>query len=122
MREIVKRMFSEIEFGHDNMIDKQFSIRDRIVREGYNQYRYYLWGSNIFTKKADGTIEFSFCGYMTNTTKDRIHDFMHHEVHFPCSVYQKDYQMHLLIGDSVIDIDICKRYSINVKTREVKVI
>ncbi len=122
MREIVKRMFSEIEFGHDNMIDKQFSIRDRIVREGYNQYRYYLWGSNIFTKKADGTIEFSFCGYMTDTTKNRIRDFMCHEVHFSCSVYQKDWQIYLMIGDSDIEIDTHKRYSINVKTREVKAI
>ena len=85
MREIVKTMFRELEFGHDNTMDKMFSVRDRIVKEGYNQYRYYLWGSNIFTKKADNTIEFSFCGYMTNTTKDRISAFMWHETNFPCS-------------------------------------
>lgn len=122
MRVVVENMLREIEFGHNNLIEKSFSCRDRIKREGYNQYKYYLWDSNIFTKKADNTIEFSFCGYRTQTTKNRISDFMQYEVRFPCYIYQKNYIEYLKIGDSVIELDIHKRYSINLKTREVKII
>ena len=121
MREIVKTMFREIEFG-SNIFDKMFSCRDRLKREGYNQYKYYLWGSNIFNKRADGKIEFSFCGYQTSTTKNRISDFLWHEINYHCTLRQKNYQMYLIIGDSKIKIDSDKRYEINPKTREVKII
>lgn len=121
MRVVVENMFREIEFGHNNMIDKSFSVRDRLKREGYNQYRYYLWDSNIFTKRADGIIEFSFCNWSTQTTKERISNFLWHETNFKCYVHQKDFNMYLTIGDSEILLDTSKTYTINPKTREVKV-
>ena len=75
MRTIEENIIREIQFGSSNQLEKNFSIRDTVIKEGYNQYKIYLWNSLIFAKSAK-TNKYYFCfhGYMTTTTKMELVD------------------------------------------------
>lgn len=74
MREIEKTMIREI-FSNAGQWKKSFSCRDSVECKGYNTFNYYLWENNIFSKDSTG-IEFSFCGWSSQTTKNRLNAFL----------------------------------------------
>ena len=90
MRAVEKNIIREIQFGSNNQVEKNFSCRDRLKKEGYNQYKIYLWDSLIFYHSAKTNKNyFSFCGYMTNTTKGRINAFITGLSGACAGIYQK---------------------------------
>lgn len=114
MRTIEKKMINEIQFGN-NQIVKNFSCRDRLKKEGYNQYKIYLWDSLIFFHSAKTNKSyFCFHGYMTNTTKGRINAFIAGLSEVCASIYQKNYQLFYTAknGNYIVKIDTKKYYEI----------
>ena len=120
MRVVEQNILREIEFGHNNQLDKCFSVRDRLKRNGYNAYQYFLWEHNIFTKNVN-SVEFSFCGHGSNTTKQRINAFLQHEI-YGTYIYRKNWIHYLHFNEADIKLDEYKTYKINLKTREIEVI
>ena len=110
--------------------DCKLSCRDRTVIEG-NKATYYLWTSPVVVihKKTDGKyrVEFSFCGWHTQTTKERISYLL--RVFADCYIFQKDWKLYLNdSNNNVYPIDSGKSYTVedgkllDVLGREVKAI
>ena len=115
MREIEKTIIREVQFGNNNLIEKNFSCRDRLKKEGYNQYKIYLWDSLIFCHSAKTNKSyFCFHGYMTNTTKGRINAFITGLSEACAGIYQKNYQLFYTVknGNYIAKIDSHKYYEI----------
>ena len=115
MREIEKTIIREVQFGNNNQVEKNFSCRDRLRKEGYNQYKIYLWDSLIFCHSAKTNKSyFCFHGYMTNTTKGRINAFIKGLSCAFASIYQKNHQLFYTAknGDYIAKIDSEKYYEI----------
>ena len=115
MRTIEKNIIREIQFGNNNQIEKNFSCRDRLKKEGYNQYKIYLWDSLIFGHSAKTNKNyFCFHGYMTNTTKGRINAFITGLFGACAGIYQKNYQLFYTVknGNYIAKIDSKKYYEI----------
>lgn len=113
MREIEKLMVREIEFNSGNW-KKSFSCRDSVECKGYNTFDYYLWENKIFSKDSTG-IEFSFCGWSSQTTKNRLNAFLFSFWNDRPSpqIKQVNFNMVLKLKDKEYKIDTSKRYRIN---------
>ena len=115
MRAIEKNIIREIQFGNNNQIEKNFSCRDRLKKEGCNQYKIYLWDSLIFCHSVKTNKNyFCFHGYMTNTTKGRINAFITGLSGACAGIYQKNYQLFYTEknGNDIAKIDSKKYYEI----------
>ena len=115
MREIEKTIIREVQFGNNNQVEKNFSCRDRLRKEGYNQYKIYLWDSLIFCHSAKTNKSyFCFHGYMTNTTKGRINAFINGLSEARAVIYQKNYHLFYATrnGNYIAEIDSKKYYEI----------
>jgi len=117
MRVIEKNILREVEFGHNNQLQKHFSQRDFLQREGYNAWKYFLWGHNIFTKNVD-SVDFSMCGYSSNTTKSRLNAFLNEYIP-GCRISQKNLTQFLTLDKNTIEIDTCKKYRIDLKSHSI---
>lgn len=115
MREIEKTIIREIQFGNNNQIEKNFSCRDRLKKEGYNQYKIYLWDSLIFCHSAKtNKFYFSFAGYSTNTTKSRINSFLQGVAGCGCcGISQKNFELVFSSPAETKVIDSSKWYEID---------
>ena len=113
MREIEKTIVREIEFNAGYW-KKSFSCRDSVECKGYNTFNYYLWENNIFSKDSTG-IEFSFCGWSSQTTKNRLNAFLFSFWNDRPSpkISQVNFNMVLKLKDKEYKIDTSKRYRIN---------
>lgn len=69
---------------------------------------YTLWNSDVFILYDDGKIEFSFCGWTSNTTKSRINSLLW-EFSNRDYISQKNYVLYFNHGEK---IDPCKKYTI----------
>ena len=67
------------------------SMRDYVNGKGNGKYFFRLWDSLIFVKTSDA-VYFSFCGYSTLTTKNRINAYL--RTFGSGSVYQKNYTLY----------------------------
>lgn len=96
MREIEKEIIREIHFGHKYIMGKNFSIRDRLERDGYNEYKIFLWDSLIFFHSAKTNKSyFSFNGYATHTTLSRINAYIASLSPIPTGrIFKRDYQLY----------------------------
>ena len=115
MREIEKTIIREVQFGNNNQVEKNFSCRDRLKKEGYNQYKIYLWDSLIFCHSAKTNKNyFCFHGYMTNTTKGRINAFINGLSEARAVIYQKNCHLFYVVknGNYTAEIDSKKYYEI----------
>ena len=115
MREIEKTIIREVQFGNNNQVEKNFSCRDLLRKEGYNQYKIYLWDSLIFCHSAKTNKSyFCFHGYMTNTTKGRINAFINGLSEACAVIYQKNYHLFYVVknGNYIAKIDSKKYYEI----------
>lgn len=120
MRAIEKNIIRDIEFGNGYKGSHKtvnYSVRDAVQYQGYNQYHYYLWNSNIFSKMANSTIVFSFQNYGTNTTKQRINVFLNK---YNCGyVYQKNYVLYYHNNVTDLKLDLSKAYCIDLETKAI---
>lgn len=90
--------------------DKSFSTRD-LVEVTEKEVNYYLWSSKIVSiDKKTKSMCFSFCGYMTSTTKARINAFL--SAFGNGCIFQKNYTLYWTDGKLKVLIDTEKRYSI----------
>ena len=115
MREIEKTIIREIQFGNNNQVEKKFSCRDLLRKEGYNQYKLYLWDSLIFCHSAKTNKNyFCFHGYMTNTTKGRINAFINGLSGACTVIYKKNDHLFNTSknGNYIAEIDSKKYYEI----------
>lgn len=96
--------------------DFSLSCRDSVQVKTINgkiKAVYILWVSPIFevTKEIDGsfTVKFSFCGYSTQTTKNRLSMLINH---FSGGyIFQKNYNMYYRnMNKEVYPIDTAKSY------------
>ena len=115
MREIEKNILYEVEFGNNNKL--QISPRDFIQCEGHNVWNYFLWGHNIFTKNVE-SIDFSMCGYATNTTKSRLNAFLSEYIP-ECRIRQKNGAQFLTLDKNTIELDVYKKYRIDLKSHSI---
>lgn len=89
---------------------KTFSVRD-YVEVTEKEINYYLWSSKIVSiDKKTKNMCFSFCGYMTNTTKARINAFL--SALGKGHSFQKNYKIYWTDGKLKVLIDTEKRYFI----------
>ena len=99
---------------------KDLSLRDSVTLEK-TQKRVYLHGNCIFTLDKENNVRFSFQGWRTNTTKNRINALLSAFSSCSAVIYQKNY--HLVFSSSVgkFPIDSDKIYTIkNGKPEEVE--
>ena len=90
--------------------NRSFSIRD-LVEVTEKEVNYYLWTSKIISiDKKTKSMCFSFCGYMTNTTKARINAFL--SAFGNGYIFQKNYTLYWTDGKLKVLIDTEKRYYI----------
>jgi hypothetical protein len=89
------------------------SVRDRVEIKG-DKADYYLWQSPIVTvyKEADGkkSVCFSFCGYASQTTKQRISELLWEFTH--CYIFRKNWIHYLKMNDEYYTINENKTYTI----------
>ena len=89
------------------------SVRDRVEIKG-DRAIYYLWQSPIVTvyKEADGkkTICFSFCGYASQTTKERISELLWEFL--GCYIFRKNWIHYLKMGNDYYRINEDKCYTV----------
>lgn len=89
------------------------SVRDRVeIKNG--KAVYYLWQSPIVTvyKEADGkkSVNFSFCGYSSQTTKQRISELLWE--FSGCFIFRKNWIHYLKLGKDYYRIHEDKTYTI----------
>ena len=66
------------------------SVRDSIYKDR-ETIQYKLWNNTIFEyNRKENTYYFSFCGYSTNTTKNRLNAILN--AFFEASITQKNYK------------------------------
>lgn len=89
------------------------SVRDRVEIKG-NRADYYLWLSPIVTiyKEIGGeiSIDFSFCGYASQTTKERISELLWEFAH--CYIFRKNWIHYLKMGNDYYRINEDKCYTV----------
>ena len=112
-RVIEEKIISSIKNWKDG--EQSLSVRDRVAIEG-NKAIYYLWQSPIFsvTKETDGkkTINFSFCGYSSQTTKQRISELLWAFSDSTTYVFRKNWVHYLKMNRKYFLINECKTYAI----------
>ena len=110
-RVIEERIISKIENWKDGVYS--LSCRDRVEVKG-NRADYFLWDSPIVTvyKETDGkiTIEFSFCNWSSQTTKQRISEILFHFLH--CFIFRKNWIHYLKMGNEYYKINESRLYTI----------
>ena len=84
----------------------KLSCRDRVeIKNG--KAVYYLWRSPIVTvyKMTDGkkSVKFSFCGYSSQTTKQRISELLWRFAH--CYIFRKNWIHYLKMNDEYYRIN-----------------
>lgn len=89
------------------------SVRDMVeIKE--NKAIYYLWNSPIVTvyKESDGqkSIRFSFCGYGSQTTKERISELLWEFA--SCLIFRKNWIHYLKMGNDYYRINESCGYTI----------
>ena len=89
------------------------SVRDRVeIKNG--RAVYYLWDSPIVTvyKMADSkkSVCFSFCGFSSQTTKQRISELLWEFTH--CYIFRKNWIHYLKMGNDYYRIHEDKRYTV----------
>ena len=98
-RVIEERIIERIHTWKDGIYS--LSVRDKIKIEGEMKAIYYLWGSPIVTiyKGTDGkkTVRFCFCGYSSQTTKERISELLWEFTH--CYIFRKNWIHYLKMGN-----------------------
>lgn len=83
------------------------SMRDYVKGTGNGKYFFRLWDSLIFVKTANAVF-FSFCGYPTLTTKNRINAYL--RAFGSGGVYQKNYTMYWTMSYENFELDSSKIY------------
>ena len=110
-RVIEERIIDKIQNWKDG--NYSLSVRDRVKIEN-GKAVYYLWQSPIVTvyKEVDGkkTVSFSFCGYSSQTTKERISELL--RAFSGCYIFRKDWLHYLKMGNDYYRINESKRYTI----------
>lgn len=91
----------------------RLSIRDR-VDITKNQAVYCLWGSPVITvyKRTNGkkSTSFSFCGFSSQTTKERISELLWVFEH--CHIFRKNWAHYLKMGNDYYEISEDSRYTV----------
>ena len=100
---------------HGKAREYNLSCRDTVTIKEDNKriVTYILWASPIVTIiEEDGKrkIEFSFCGWSSQTTKKRISHILYH--YAKCWVFQKNWKIYLRKGNKVYSVDTCMKYTI----------
>ena len=89
------------------------SVRDRVEIKG-DKADYYLWQSPVVTvyKEADEkkSVCFSFCGYASQTTKERISELLWEFL--GCYIFRKNWIHYLKMNDEYYTINENKTYTI----------
>ena len=126
MRTIEKQIISYLknsDFLNDSANcgkSKDLSLRDSVTLEK-TQKRVYLHGNCIFTLDKENNVRFSFQGWRTNTTKNRINALISAFSSCSAVIYQKNYQLLFSCSAGVFPIDSDKIYTIrNGKPEEVE--
>ena len=122
MRTIEKQIIDfiknkEFENSFDSIKSKELSIRDTVITTN-TQKRFYLWNSCIFVIDNENNVRFSFCGYQTNTTKNRINALLKEFVSCNVCVYQKNGELFYNSGNRDYLINLYKIYTIQNGTLE----
>ena len=100
---------------HGKIREYCLSCRDRVFIREIDDRRvmtYFLWSSplvNVVTGEKP-FIEFSFCNWSSQTTKERISHLLYHFA--DCIVFQKNWKMYLKKDNKVYPIDTCMNYTI----------
>ena len=107
----------EFENSFDSIKSKELSTRDTVITTN-TQKRFYLWTSCIFVLDKENNVRFSFCGYQTNTTKNRINALLKEFVSCNVCVYQKNGELFYNSDNRAYPIDVYKTYTIQNGTLE----
>ena len=112
-RVIEERIIDTINNWKDG--EHRLSKRDRVTIEG-NKAIYYLWISPVFsvTKETDGktTINFSFCNWGSQTTKERISELLWAFSNSKTYVFRKNWIHYLKMNEKYYQINENKPYAI----------
>lgn len=89
------------------------SVRDT-VEITKNKAIYRLWGSPVVKvyKETDGkkTVSFCFCGYPSQTTKERISTILQEFAH--CHIFRKNWIHYLKMGNDCYRIEEASHYTV----------
>ena len=96
--------------------EHRLSKRDRVVIDG-NKAIYYLWISPVFSirKETDGktTINFSFCNWGSQTTKERISELLWAFSDSKTYIFRKNWIHYLKMNGKYYWINESKPYAIS---------
>lgn len=110
-RVIEERIIDKIQNWKDG--NYSLSVRDRVEIDNRTAI-YYLWQSPIVTiyKEADGkkTVSFSFCGYSSQTTKQRISELLW--AFSGCYIFRKNRIHYLRMGNDYYKINESRCYTL----------
>lgn len=100
---------------HGKIREYFLSCRDRVlIREidGRRVMTYFLWSSPIVNVVTGDKpfIEFSFCNWGSQTTRERIAHLLRH--FNGCFVFQKNWKMYLSHNNKIYPIDTSMNYTI----------
>ena len=103
---IEKRIIDTINNWKDGVYN--LSVRDKVKIDG-DKATYYLWGSPIVTVTGK-TVSFCFCGYASQTTKERISELLWEFA--DCFIFRKNWLHYLKMGDNYYKIDETQCYTV----------
>ena len=112
---IEDKIIEKLEHGKNR--EYSLSCRDTVVIktvDGVREATYILWCSPIVTiKDVDGKkkIVFSFCGWSSMTTKNRISAILWHFLGW--SIFQKNWKIYITKSLKVYPVDCSMQYTVN---------
>ena len=116
---IANEFYTLMKSEETECILKHLSIRDIINFTG-NDYitkvRYRLWGNTVLKYTYKNELIFSFCGYMTNTTKSRLNAILFYLSNISLvydfgGFFQKNYELFWQTKNGIAKkIDASKKY------------
>ena len=117
MRKVEKNILSFI--NSINAGKKYFSERDFLEKSKNGDFDFYLWQHLIFSKNGNNLM-FSFRGYQTNTTKNRLNVLIGN--YLKACFCVNNYQLYYCYNGVKTPVDNTKSYKINLDTKELSII
>lgn len=105
-RVIEEKIIEKIHTWKDGIY--KLSVRDEVKIEG-NKAIYYLWGSPVVTITGK-TVRFCFCGYASQTTKQRISELLWEFA--DCYIFRRNWAHYLKMNNNYYKINESYCYTI----------